>query len=218
MKITLPDGQIRSCQESTTGLELATQISPGLAKTTVAMRVNGKLHDVSENLTEDAPVVFLTIKDKLGLDVVRHSTTAQVLAKAIKELFPQAKLAIGPTIEFGFYYDIEFENAISSDDLRIEPHGSQSWQSNSAGATFRKDLPAELQKLGEQNQGPLRSFSMDNLPDAQEASGLEHGLATAPERQTIVRRLGDNLLDLILRLQSLCSAVKVHAMLVNTIW
>lgn len=117
MKVTLPDGQIRSCPESMTGLELATQISPGLAKATLAMMMNGKLCDVSEKLIEGASVVFLTIKDKLGLDTMRHTTTAQVLARAIKELYPTAKLAIGPTIDYGFYYDIELEHSLSSDDL-----------------------------------------------------------------------------------------------------
>ncbi|MEI8301558.1 MAG: threonine--tRNA ligase, partial [Chlamydiota bacterium] len=117
MKVTLPDGQIRSCPESMTGLELATQISPGLAKATLAMMMNGKPYDVSEKLIEGAAVVFLTLKDKLGLDTMRHTITAQVLARAIKELYPKAKLAIGPTIDYGFYYDIELEESLSSDDL-----------------------------------------------------------------------------------------------------
>lgn len=117
MKITLADGQIRSFQQPLTGLELAEQISPSLAKSTVAMNVNGKLCDANEQLTEDASVVFLTTKDKLGLDIMRHTTVAQGLARAIKELYPQAKLAIGPTIENGFYYDIELDRPLSSDDL-----------------------------------------------------------------------------------------------------
>lgn len=117
MKITFPDGQIRSYQQPLTGLELAAQISPGLAKTAVAMMVNGKPYDINETLSEDVSVVFLTNKDKLGLDIMRHTTTAQGLARAIKELFPQAKLAIGPTIDHGFYYDIELDQSLSSEDL-----------------------------------------------------------------------------------------------------
>ena len=117
IKITLPDGQIRSYEQPITGHEIAGQISPNLAKATVAMTVNGKLYDANEKLTEDASIVFLTSKDKLGLDIMRHTTTAQGLARAIKELFPQAKLAIGPTVDYGFYYDIELDTPLSSDDL-----------------------------------------------------------------------------------------------------
>lgn len=117
MKITLSDGQVRSYQQPLTGLELAAQISSSLAKSAVAMNVNGKPYDLNEQLTEDASVVFLTTKDKLGLDIMRHTTTAQGLARAIKELFPQAKLAIGPTVEYGFYYDVELDRPLSSDDL-----------------------------------------------------------------------------------------------------
>ena len=117
MKITLPDGQIRSYHHPITGLELAEQISSSLAKTAVAMTVNGKLCDANEQLAEDASIVFLTTKDRLGLDVMRHTTTAQGLARAIKELFPQAKLAIGPTVDNGFFYDIELDHPLSADDL-----------------------------------------------------------------------------------------------------
>ena len=117
IKITLLDGQIRSCQQSISGLELAAQISPNLAKVAVAMTVNGKLYDANEKIAEDAAVVFLTTKDKAGLDIMRHTIAAQGLARAIKELFPQAKLAIGPIVEYGFYYDIELDSPISSNDL-----------------------------------------------------------------------------------------------------
>lgn len=121
MKIVFPDGQARELEQAITGIELAAQISAGLAKATVAMMVDGQLCDANEKLVEDGSVVFLTTKDKVGLDVMRHTTTAQGLARAIKELFPTAKLAIGPTIEHGFYYDVELDCALSSDDLpRIE--------------------------------------------------------------------------------------------------
>ncbi len=99
------------------GLEIAAQISIKLAKAALAMTVNGRLCDVNTLIDEDVKLAFLTAHDKVGLDVMRHTTAAQVLARAIKELFPQAKLAIGPTIENGFYYDIELESPLSSDDL-----------------------------------------------------------------------------------------------------
>lgn len=117
MKITLPDGQIRTFEKPITGLELAASIGAGLAKAAIAMKVNDQLLDIHETIKEDAAVVFLTTKDKVGLDIMRHTTTAQTLARAIKELYPQAKLAIGPTIDSGFYYDIELDQPISSEDL-----------------------------------------------------------------------------------------------------
>lgn len=117
INIILPDGQVRSFKEPLSGLDLAGQISSNLAKAAIAMSVHGKLCDVYETLSEDASVIFLTTKDKAGLDVMRHTTAAQCLARAIKELFPQAKLAIGPTIEHGFYYDIELDSPLSINDL-----------------------------------------------------------------------------------------------------
>ncbi|MBS0655269.1 MAG: threonine--tRNA ligase [Verrucomicrobia bacterium] len=117
MKITFPDGQERAYNPGVTGLEIAAQISPSLAKAAVAMLVNGQLRDLDEKLVADSSLVFLTTKDTQGLDVMRHTTTAQGLARAVKELFPQAKLAIGPTIDHGFYYDIELDQSLSSDDL-----------------------------------------------------------------------------------------------------
>lgn len=117
INITLPDGQIRSFNEPLSGIELARQISPNLAKAAVAMSVNGNLCDVYETISKDSSIVFLTTKDKVGLDIMRHTTAAQGLARAIKELFPKAKLAIGPTVDFGFYYDIELDSSISINDL-----------------------------------------------------------------------------------------------------
>ncbi len=117
MDITLPNGQTLSFAHPVTGLELASKIGPGLAKAAVAMQINGKLIDVQETIDQNASVLFVTVKDTAGLDVMRHTTTAQALARAIKELYPDAKLAIGPTIETGFYYDVDFNASISAEDL-----------------------------------------------------------------------------------------------------
>ena len=117
MKILLPDGQTKEFEGPITGTELATSISPNLAKATVAMKVDGDLCDACQQIDRDASIVLITTKDKIGLDVMRHTTTAQALARAIKELYPTAKLAIGPTIDFGFYYDIELDKSLSSEEL-----------------------------------------------------------------------------------------------------
>lgn len=115
--ITLPDGSTREFDHEPTGFELAESIGPGLAKAAVALKVDGAQWDLSRTLPHGASVSILTTKDDEGLDVMRHTLTAQVLALATKELWPETKLAIGPTIEHGFYYDIDLDERISVDDL-----------------------------------------------------------------------------------------------------
>jgi threonyl-tRNA synthetase len=115
--ITLPDGSTREYEGIPTGFTVVDSIGPGLAKAAVAMTVDGVQRDLSEPIAHDAKLCILTAKDEQGLDVMRHTLTAQVLALAIKELWPAAKLAIGPTIEHGFYYDVDLDESISVDDL-----------------------------------------------------------------------------------------------------
>ena len=117
VQITLPDGSIRSFDGPVTGGELAASIGPGLAKAAVAVEVDGVELDLSIPVTADAHVSILTTRTPQGLDVMRHTLAAQVLARALREMYPGCKLAIGPTIETGFYYDVELPTALSVDDL-----------------------------------------------------------------------------------------------------
>ncbi|MCD8520420.1 MAG: threonine--tRNA ligase [Alphaproteobacteria bacterium] len=117
INITLPDGAVRTYASGTTGLEIATSISTSLAKAAVAVTVDGIQHDLSDPITADAKLSIITLRDEEGLEIMRHTITAQLLARAVKNLYPTAKLAIGPTIENGFYYDIEFKDPLSTDDL-----------------------------------------------------------------------------------------------------
>ena len=115
-QITLPDKSSRDFSSSLTIEELAADIGPGLAKATVAGRINGKLVDASEPITEDSEVEIITAKDSEGLEIIRHSC-AHLLAHALKQLYPEIKLAIGPVIDNGFYYDVLLETPLSDDDL-----------------------------------------------------------------------------------------------------
>ncbi len=115
--IHLPDGSTREFDHSPTGLEVAADIGAGLAKAAIAMKVDGVQRDLSEPLKDGDKLQLLTLRDEEGLEIMRHSVTAQVLAKAIKALWPQAKLAIGPTIDDGFYYDVDLDVSISIDDF-----------------------------------------------------------------------------------------------------
>jgi threonyl-tRNA synthetase len=117
MNITLPDGSVRTLDTGSTGLDLANDIGPGLAKAALAISVNGIQKDLSDPITKDSEVSIITIDSDEGLEIMRHTLTAQVLARAVKNLYPDTKLAIGPTIKDGFYYDFEFVKPLAPDDL-----------------------------------------------------------------------------------------------------
>ena len=118
MKLTLPDNSFRELEKGSNGYDLAKDIGPGLAKAAVAVTVNGEQRDLFDPITNDSDISIITIDSDAGIEIMRHTLTAQVLAKALKNLYPKSKLAIGPTIDDGFYYDVETEQAISIDDLQ----------------------------------------------------------------------------------------------------
>ena len=115
--ITLPDGSRREFPQPITVAELAAAIGPGLAKAALAGKVDGRLVDTSFRIENDAPVSIVTERDPEGLEVIRHST-AHLLAQAVKELYPDAQVTIGPVIEDGFYYDFAYKRGFTEDDLR----------------------------------------------------------------------------------------------------
>ena len=115
--IKLPDGSKKNFNKPTNGLEIAVSIGANLAKAAVAVNINGIQHDLSDQINDDAEVSLITINSEEGIEIMRHTLTAQVLARAVKNLYPKAKLVIGPTIENGFYYDFLFEDQLSVDDL-----------------------------------------------------------------------------------------------------
>ena len=117
MKLTLPDKSIRELPEGSSGYDLAKDIGAGLAKAAIAISVDGKQQDLNDAIHEDCSVSVITIESHDGLEIMRHTLAAQVLARALKNLYPDSKLAIGPTIDNGFYYDVECSKTISIDDL-----------------------------------------------------------------------------------------------------
>ena len=118
MKITLPDKSFRELPEGSSGYDLAKDIGPGLAKSAVAVTINGIQKDLHDVIEGDVSASIITIDSDEGIEIMRHTLTAQVLARAVKNIYPNSKLAIGPTIEDGFYYDVETEEALSIDDLK----------------------------------------------------------------------------------------------------
>lgn len=114
--ITLPDGSQRQFDNPVSVMEVAQSIGAGLAKATIAGRVNGERRDASDIISEDATLEIITAKDEDGLEIIRHST-AHLLGHAIKQLFPNVKMAIGPTIDNGFYYDIDLDRPLTQEDI-----------------------------------------------------------------------------------------------------
>jgi threonyl-tRNA synthetase len=116
INIRLPDGAVKTFPGPVTVAEVAQSIGPGLAKAALAGRVDGKLVDTSFRLERDGDLAIVTDKDKDGLELLRHST-AHLLAYAVKELFPDAQVTIGPVIENGFYYDFSYKRPFTPEDL-----------------------------------------------------------------------------------------------------
>ncbi|MDC1284811.1 threonine--tRNA ligase [Gammaproteobacteria bacterium] len=115
-QITLPDGNIKSFDAPVTVAEVAQSIGPGLAKATIAGRVNGELVDACVAIEEDATLAIITSKDEEGVEIIRHSF-AHLIGHAVKQMYPEAKMAIGPVVDNGFYYDIDCDHSFTPEDL-----------------------------------------------------------------------------------------------------
>lgn len=114
--ITLPDGSQRHYDHAVSPMDVALDIGPGLAKATIAGRVNGELVDASDLIESDAQLSIITAKDEEGLEIIRHSC-AHLLGHAIKQLWPNTKMAIGPVIDNGFYYDVDLDHTLTQEDI-----------------------------------------------------------------------------------------------------
>jgi len=116
IKVTLPDGSCKSLHEGAKVYDLAASIGAGLAKASLAGKINGNLVDLSAVLPDDAHVEIVTGKSPEALEIIRHSTS-HLMAQAVKSLFPKAQVTIGPAIETGFYYDFDVDSPFSPEDL-----------------------------------------------------------------------------------------------------
>ncbi len=118
LNVTLPDGSVRSFPQPVTVAEVAASIGAGLAKAALAGRVDGAQVDTSFVIAQDAQLSIVTDRDADGLDMIRHST-AHLLAYAVKELYPDAQVTIGPVIEDGFFYDFSYKRPFTPEDLQV---------------------------------------------------------------------------------------------------
>src|SRR5690625_2824526 len=116
INITFPDGASKAFPQGVTGEEIAQSISPGLRKQALAVRVNGELTDLRRALTKGGSIEIITYRDQEGIEIMRHST-AHVLAQAVKRLYKDVQFGVGPVIDEGFYYDMDLEQSITTEDL-----------------------------------------------------------------------------------------------------
>ncbi len=174
INITLPDGQVRSFATAITGMELASAISPSLAKNSVAARVNKELWDLSRLLPNNAVVEIITAASTEGIEIIRHDA-AHILAQAVKELYPDVQVTIGPTIENGFYYDFVRDAPFTPDDLaKIEERMRQIVAANipiKRQVMSRSEAIGYFTKLGESYKVEI----IQSIPEGEELSIYSHG-------------------------------------------
>ncbi len=169
VSISLPDGSIRRFDQAPTVAEVAASIGPGLAKAALAGKVDGRLVDTAYRIDHDAALAIVVDRDPDGLDIIRHST-AHLLAYAVKELFPDAQVTIGPVIENGFYYDIAYKRPFTPEDLEAiekrmaelaaqdEPVHREVWPRDEAVAYFKsigEDYKARDHRRHSRRRGDL---------------------------------------------------------------
>jgi threonyl-tRNA synthetase len=171
--ITLPDSSKREFDHAVSILDVAMDIGPGLAKATVAGRIDGKLVDACELITEDAKIEIVTAKDDAGLEIIRHSF-AHLIGHAVKQLHPDAKMAIGPTIENGFYYDIDCETHLTNDDLAIIEKRITQLIKTDYDVVKKMTPIAEARALFEARGESYKIELIDGLDDSVTEVGLYH--------------------------------------------
>lgn len=177
MEILLLNGDALEVEDSATCLQAAQKISDGLARNAVAAKINGVLCDLSKKLAQGDKLEIVTLKDKEGLEVYRH-TCAHVLAQAIKNIYPTCKLAIGPVIDNGFYYDIDFNTPITQDDFaKIESEMNKIIKAKTPIERF--ELPrAEALKLMKKYKESYKAELINDLPEDAVISFYKQGTFT----------------------------------------
>ena len=174
MKITLKDGSVKEYGNPMSVLEIAKDISEGLARAACAGEVDGEVVDLRIMVSKDASVSILTPKDAEGLSVLRH-TASHVMAQAVKRLYPNVKLAIGPSIADGFYYDMDFESPLTSDDFeKIEAEMRKIIKEDLKIERFTKSREDAIAYMKERNE-PYKVELIEDLPEDAEISFYSQG-------------------------------------------
>ena len=170
VQITLPDASQREFPGPVTVAEVAASIGPGLLKNTVAGKVDGKLVDASDIIDHDAKLQIITPKDQDGLDIIRHSC-AHLVGHAVKQLYPTAKMVIGPVIEEGFYYDISYERPFTPEDLAAIEERMKKLIAQDYDVIKKMTPRAEVIKVFKDRGEDYKLRLIDDMPD-ETAMGL----------------------------------------------
>lgn len=174
MKITLKDGSVKEYAQAMSVIDIAKDVSEGLARMACAGEVNGEAVDLRTIVDRDAEVNILTARDEKGLGALRH-TASHVMAQAVKRLYPGAKLAIGPSIADGFYYDMEFETPLTSDDFeKIEAEMKKIIKEDLKIERFTKSREDAIAYMKER-QEPYKVELIEDLPEGEEISFYSQG-------------------------------------------
>jgi threonyl-tRNA synthetase len=171
--ISLPDGSKRSYDKPISIYDVAADIGPGLAKATLGGRVNGQRADAGDLITEDAELVIFTPKDEDGLEIIRHSC-AHLLGHALKQLWPAAKMAIGPTIDNGFYYDIDLEHRLTDEDVEALEKRMQDLAATQYAVVKKKVSWQEAYDTFKQRGEPYKMEILDRDIPKDDKPGLYH--------------------------------------------
>jgi threonyl-tRNA synthetase len=172
--ITLPDGSKREYPQAITVMEIAQSIGAGLAKATLAGKINDELVDASTIIEQDASLQIITAKDAAGVEIIRHST-AHLLAQAVKQLFPDAQVTIGPVIDNGFFYDFAYKRPFTPDDLIAIEEKMQQLASADQAIT-RSVLSRDAAVNFFKNQGEAyKAEIIESIPADQQLSLYEQG-------------------------------------------
>jgi len=170
VKISLPDGSVRRFDEPVTVMQVAEDIGPGLAKNTLAGEVDGQLQDACYLIVNDVTLRIITPNEAEGREIIRHSC-AHLVGHAVKQLFPDAKMAIGPIIENGFYYDIAYERPFTTDDLAAIESRMKSLIKTNYDVVKRIQTRAEVVEIFKARDETYKLQLIDDMPDV-ESMGL----------------------------------------------
>lgn len=174
IQLKFPDGAVKEFEQGTTTEEIAQSISPGLRKKALAGKVGDKLVDLRAPLKEDGDIAIITPESDEALEVLRHST-AHLLAQAIKRMYPDAKLGVGPVIENGFYYDIDTESAITSEDLPLIEKEMKKIINENVEVIRHDVTRAEAQKRFAAIEDPYKLELLEAIPEDDQVSIYEQG-------------------------------------------
>ena len=171
INITFPDNSIKSFENIPTGMDVATSISEGFARNCVAMKIDEQLIDLNQAIKKDTAINFITANDDEALDILRHSS-AHVMAEAVLNIYPDAKLTIGPVVEDGFYYDIDMDPVSKDDFGAIEAEMKKIINTKN---TFERKVVSKKQALAIFKDNPFKLELINELDEAEEISLYQNG-------------------------------------------